>query len=237
MYAFQKCQCPECTKPAITLYDDDGKIMDAPNWCYEHSPDKDFVRENIRKYLQSHQRIIGMNAEGLKIENWNISGKRFYGCNFQHCTFANLHGDNLRLRMCMLDFSVFTDCSFLHGNTQFCSFAGSKFVHVLFTNSDLIHNNFNGITSYQCSFDDSDLYNSRFIKAMLINTSMNNCNLKKTVFYESMREGVGFKLSNTRESLIDRNKGGLMGDFGIRYKDMDDEFTPREDDDKKEVFL
>ncbi|MBQ1727726.1 MAG: pentapeptide repeat-containing protein, partial [Treponema sp.] len=141
MYAFHKCQCPECTKPAITLYDDDGKIMDAPNWCYEHSPDKDFVRENLRKYLQSHDRIIGMNAEGLKIENWNISGKRFYGCNFQHCTFANLHGDNLRLRMCMLDFSVFTDCSFLHGNTQFCSFAGSKFVHVLFTNSDMIHNN------------------------------------------------------------------------------------------------
>ena len=51
--------------------------MDAPNWCYEHSPDKDFVRENIRKYLQSHDRIIGMNAEGLKIENWNISGKRY----------------------------------------------------------------------------------------------------------------------------------------------------------------
>ena len=237
MYAFQKCQCPECTKPAITLYDDDGKIMDAPNWCYEHSPDKDFVRENIRKYLQSHDRIIGMNAEGLKIENWNISGKRFYGCNFQHCTFANLHGDNIRLRMCMLDFSVFTDCSFLHGNTQFCSFAGSKFVHVLFTNSDMIHNNFNGITAYQCSFDDSDLYNSRFIKAMLINTSMNNCNLKKTVFYESMREGVGFKLSNTRESLLDRNKGGLMGDFGIQYQDMDDVLMPRNEDDQKEVFL
>jgi uncharacterized protein YjbI with pentapeptide repeats len=237
MYAFQKCQCPECTKPAITLYDDDGKIMDAPNWCYEHSPDKDFVRENIRKYLQSHDRIIGMNAEGLKIENWNISGKRFYGCNFQHCTFANLHGDNIRLRMCMLDFSVFTDCSFLHGNTQFCSFAGSKFVHALFTNSDMIHNNFNGITAYQCSFDDSDLYNSRFIKAMLINTSMNNCNLKKTVFYESMREGVGFKLSNTRESLLDRNKGGLMGDFGIQYQDMDDVLMPRNEDDQKEVFL
>ena len=237
MYAFHKCQCPECTKPAITLYDDDGKIMDAPNWCYEHSPDKDFVRENLRKYLQSHDRIIGMNAEGLKIENWNISGKRFYGCNFQHCTFANLHGDNIRLRMCMLDFSVFTDCSFLHGNTQFCSFAGSKFVHVLFTNSDMIHNNFNGITAYQCSFDDSDLYNSRFIKAMLINTSMNNCNLKKTVFYESMREGVGFKLSNTRESLLDRNKGGLMGDFGIQYQDMDDVLMPRNEDDQKEVFL
>ena len=101
----------------------------------------------------------------------------------------------------------------------------------------MIHNNFNGITAYQCSFDDSDLYNSRFIKAMLINTSMNNCNLKKTVFYESMREGVGFKLSNTRESLLDRNKGGLMGDFGIQYQDMDDVLMPRNEDDQKEVFL
>ena len=85
---------------------------------------------------------------------------------------------------------------------------------MVLTGSDLIHNNFNGITAYQCSFDNSDLYNSRFIKAILMNTSMQDCNLKKTIFYDSARENVSFKLSNTREALIDRNKGGLIGDLG-----------------------
>ena len=60
----------------------------------------------------------------------------------------------------------------------------------------------------------SDLYNSRFIKAILINTSMSNCNLKKTAFYESAREGVSLKLSNTREALMDRSKGGMIGELG-----------------------
>ena len=91
----------------------------------------------------------------------------------------------------------------------------------------MIHNNFNGITAYQCSFDDSDLYNTRFIKSILMNASMKNCNLKKTVFYESSRDGMSFKMSNTKEALIDRTRGGLMGDFEEQFD--------YEDEDQKEL--
>ena len=52
-----------------------------------------------------------------------------------------------------------------------------------------------------------------------MNTSMQDCNLKKTIFYNSAREKVSFKLSNTREALIDRNKGGLIEDFSITGED------------------
>ena len=127
------------------------------------------------------------------------------------------------LALSMFDFSTFSDCSFTQSNIQFSSFSGSKLVHATFTGSDLIHNNFNGITSYQSSFDDSDLYNSRFIKAILINTSMINCNLKKAAFYEAAWEGVSFKLSNTREALIDRRKGGMIGEIGSNFDDAGDE--------------
>lgn len=91
-------------------------------------------------------------------------------------------------------------------------------VHAIFTGSDLIQNNFNGITAYQSSFDDSDLYNSRFIKAVLINTSMINCNLKKVAFYESAREGVSFKLSNTREALLDKKMKGRSGLYSFEIE-------------------
>jgi uncharacterized protein YjbI with pentapeptide repeats len=63
--------------------------------------------------------------------------------------------------------------------------------------------------AYQSSFDDSDLYSSRFIKAILMNTSMKNCNLKKTVFYSSVRERVSFRLSNTREALLQKDEDAL----------------------------
>ena len=52
------------------------------------------------------------------------------------------------------------------------------------------------------SFDDSDLFNSRFIASTLIDTSFRNCNLKRTLFYDTKRTNVSFKMSNTREALF-----------------------------------
>ena len=74
----------------------------------------------------------------------------------------------------------------------------------------MIQDNFNGIKAYQSSFDDSDLFNSRFIMASLVDTSMQNCNLKHTLFYNSKRTNVSFKMSNTREALFDRKGSALQ---------------------------
>ena len=221
MYQLNRCQCPGCKKPSLSNFDAEGNILETPGFCLEHTPNKAEQIHCIRKYVLEHDKIVGLNAPEIKIENIDLANKKFYGCNLQHATFTNVHANGMRARMCMMDFATITDTDFLSTNIQFSSFSGSKFVHVLFTGSDLIHNNFNGITAYQSSFDDSDLYNSRFIKAILINTSMKNCNLKKAVFYDSVREGVSFKLSNTREALADRRKGGLMGDIEAQFLDDD----------------
>jgi hypothetical protein len=36
----------------------------------------------------------------------------------------------------------------------------------------------------------------------LTDTSFRNCNLKKSLFYDSKRSNVSFKMSNTREALF-----------------------------------
>ena len=239
MYLTNFCKHRGCTHLALSKIEQ-GKLIESGDYCLEHTHDSARAAHDILCYIQEHDKIVGLNACGIEFStdgNFDLSNKRFYGCNFMHCIFRGFNSRKMRSRMTTFDFSIFSDCNLLESNMQFTSFAGCKFVHVLFTGSEMIQNNFEGLESFQSSFDDSDLYNSRFIKAMLINTSMNNCNLKKTVFYESMREGVGFKLSNTRESLLDRNKGGLMGDFGIQYQDMDDVLMPRNEDEQKEVFL
>lgn len=213
MFISNKCQCSGCNNAALSIIRDDEIISDQPGYCFEHIQDKKSYLASLSTYVKSHDKIVGLCACGITVNEMDLSNKRFYGCNFQHVLFSNVHAENMRLRMCMMDFSTFTDCNFVNSNIQFSSFGGAKLVHVVLTGSDLIHNNFNGITAYQCSFDNSDLYNSRFIKSILMNTSMKDCNLKKTIFYDSARENVSFKLSNTKEALVNRNKGGIIASF------------------------
>ena len=205
MFTTNVCQAEGCTNAALSVIKGDH-LISAPGFCLEHTADKEAATSAIAQYIASHDQIVGLQACGIRLQGIDLSAKRFYGCTFQHSSFANVHSNGLRLKLCVFDFSTFTDCDMINSNIQFCSFAGSKFIHAVLTGSDLIQSNYNGITAYQCSFDDSDLYNSRFIRAILMNTSMKNCNLKKTVFYNSAREHVSFKLSNTRESLIMRNQ-------------------------------
>ncbi|WP_375294134.1 pentapeptide repeat-containing protein, partial [Klebsiella pneumoniae] len=63
----------------------------------------------------------------------DLTDKKFYGCNFQHCFFIGIKAKNLRSRVCSFDFALFTDCNLLNSNIQYASFAGAKFIHVLFT--------------------------------------------------------------------------------------------------------
>ncbi len=189
-----------CQRPALSLIDEAGNITNRPNYCLKHATDAEKAKDAIYEYIRKHQKIVGLNACGLTFTDIDLTDKRFYGCNFQYCTFSTLHSEFFRSRMTFFDFSLFSDCNLLKSNLQFSSFAGATFSHVLFTGSDLVHNNFSGITAYQSSFDDSDLYNSRFIYARLIDTSFRNCNIKKTIFHNIEQQNISFKLSNTREA-------------------------------------
>ena len=210
MYSQNNCMEPGCYNTALSSFSVDNEIFEIPGYCHEHIHDKEKIKETIYNYINSHSKIVGLNAAGITFENIDLTDKKFYGCNFMHCKFINLHSTGFRSRMSMFDFSIFSDCNLLQSNIQFTSFAGSTFSHTLFTGSDMIQDNFCGIQSYQSSFDDSDLYNSRFAKAKLIDTSFRNCNVKKTVFRYIEMQNVLFKYSNTREAIFDDEQSSFF---------------------------
>lgn len=210
MFSQNNCIEPGCTHIALTSFNADKEITEKPGYCLEHTPDKEKIRQEIYDYINTHSKIVGLNAAGITFENIDLTDKRFYGCNFMHCKFINLHSTGFRSRMSMFDFAIFSDCNLLQSNMQFTSFAGSIFSHTLFTESDMIQDNFNGIQAYQSSFDDSDLYNSRFFRAKLIDTSFRNCNVKKTMFKQIEQQNVLFKHSNTREAIFDEEQSALF---------------------------
>jgi len=202
MFTQNKCLVHYCRNLAISTFDEQGNLTDEKNYCLDHLPNPGKAKEDIYKYIDEHEIIVGLNACGLIFSNNDFSNKKFFGCNFTNCTFTNVHSTNLLLRMCMFDFASLNDCTLIQSKTIFTSFSGATFTHTLFTSSDIIQNNFNGLKAFQSSFDDSDLFSSRFITAQLVDTSFRNCNLKKTLFYNTVRSNVSFKMSNTREALF-----------------------------------
>lgn len=210
MFQQNKCQQDGCDKMALTVFNYYGEIAEGKNFCLEHSPNPEKAKEEIYNYINQHQKIVGLNASGITFEDIDLTDKRFYGCNFQHCKFVNLQSTKFRSRMSMFDYSVFADCNMLECNMQFTSFGGCIFSHILFTGSNIIHDNFCGAQAYQSSFDDSDLYNSRFVHAKLVDTSFRNCNIKNTMFVNVEKQNVLFNLSNLREAILDERESELF---------------------------
>jgi uncharacterized protein YjbI with pentapeptide repeats len=205
MFTMNNCEYPSCRKAALTYFDGDKQIQPGNGYCLEHCQNLQEAQEEICKYVDSHEKIVGLCATEIHFENMDLTNKKFYGCNFQHCTFSNIHSEGLRIRMSFFDFAIFSDCNLIASNIMFTSMGGCIFSHALITNSDLIQNNFCGISAYQSSFDDSDLYNSRFMVTKLINTSFRNCNLKGVNFTKMEQENVSFKMSNTREAIFSKD--------------------------------
>ena len=197
-------------KIALSKIDENGNLTEQGEYCFKHIPDQNKATAEIYDYIKKHDKIVSLNAAGLTFTDIDLTNKRFYGCCFQHCFFRGIHSTGFRCRMSSFDFAIFSDCNLIKSNMQFTSFAGAKFIHVLFTGSDMIQDNFCGLSSFQSSFDDSDLYNSRFIRADLVDTSFRNCNVKKTIFYDINQKNVSFKLSNTNEAVFDEKGSALF---------------------------
>lgn len=212
MFTQNKCLVKYCTNNALSNFNENGTLTDEKGYCLDHIPNPGKLKDQIYNYIKKNEKIIGLNANGLIFSDIDFSNKQFIGCNFSHCTFTNLHAENTKTHLCIFDYAFFYDCNMIHNNLLFSSYAQCTFMHTLFTSSDVVQINFNGVKSYQSSFDDSDLFCSQFIKATLVDTSFRNCNLKKCSFINSTRKNVSFKMSNTREAIF--NKVGTVLETG-----------------------
>ena len=142
MFSHELCSKQGCHKLALSRFNEKGELVTTESFCLDHYENLEEFKHQLIEYINKEEKIVGLSAYGLRFDNLDLSEKRFYGCNFQHCTFTNIHSENFRSRISAFDFSIFSDCNLINSNIQFASFAGAKFSHVLFTNSDLVQNNF-----------------------------------------------------------------------------------------------
>jgi uncharacterized protein YjbI with pentapeptide repeats len=131
-----------------------------------------------------------------------LAGKRFHNCRFSRAQLKDADLSDSVFRMCFFDFAGFDRVRLHHINVQCSVFAGASLNECDFSDSDILHTNFNGIHARETSFNDSDLYFSRYVQAQLQSVSFIDCNLKKVQFIRAELERVSFKYSNFEEAVF-----------------------------------
>jgi len=193
MFDFNRCAAPGCEAVALS----------GGNRCAVHALDPALAARTLAELLSASGPIKSVNAAGLRFEGLDLSGRRFYACSFSQATLRNVTFSGCTFRMCFFDFASIDSCDFSGIDAQFCSFAGAKLLNASFENSELVHNNFDGIVASYCTFNYSNLYNSRLILAELEKVDFIDCNLKRSFIIPAKEVDVSWRLSNTQEAIRD----------------------------------
>ena len=193
VFDFTRCSTPGCDATALS-----GEMH-----CATHYSDCTGYTDRVLAGIEGMDTIKNLNIAGLRFQAMDFSGKKFYSCSFSRGIFKNVTFSGCVFRMCFFDFCDMDSCDFSGIDAQFCSFAGSRMLNGSFENSELIHNNFDGIRASSCTFNYSNLYNSRFIMAEFDKTDFMDCNMKKAFFVGINEKDVSWKFSNVEEAIRD----------------------------------
>ena len=69
MFSLNTCLEPGCCKNSLSSFNSNGEIIEVPGYCLDHTADKESVKQKIYDYINTHDKIIGLDASGLLFEN------------------------------------------------------------------------------------------------------------------------------------------------------------------------
>lgn len=190
MFSLRRCAIDGCHHYAY----------DHQRYCYHHSPDQAAILAQAQALLLGDDNFSDLSISEAHFFQITAPAKRITGSNLAWCTFTDVDFSTLAMANCFFDFCLFERCRFTGVDVRYTVFAGSRFLDCDLSDSIYIHSNFSGITSERTSFSGCDLYYSTFNAAILINSSFEDCNLKKTDLRHTQRRGVSFRYSNWEEA-------------------------------------
>ena len=198
MFSLNKCASPGC--PAFA-YKDTG-------YCYHHNPEKEAILASLIKQLEEASTVRDVsivNAEVIGVKagkGGTIMASNFSFTVFEDCTF-----ESMAIIESFFDYCIFSRCRFISCDIRYSVFAGSMFASSSITDSTVIHNNFMGIEAADSDFSSNDFYFSSFSLSKMQDTSLEDCNLKRTNFRSCITKNVSFRYSNPEEAFFRKDEG------------------------------
>ena len=168
--------------------------------CAAHCADRSAYQAEVTALLNGSRRLEGLNLAGVSCRGLDLRDRELIGCRFSGAVWDNVCLDGAHLHHSFLDFATLRDCS-LRGVTATLSvFAGAVISASQFGQSDLMRNNFVGLTCTDTSFRGSDLSSCRFTGGLLERVDFQDCNLYHVHFETAQLKDVNLRYSNTEEA-------------------------------------
>jgi len=165
-------------------------------------PSRPVTAERLKALLSRFETVMDLNMPGLELDELEIRGNAFYGCNFATVTQTGGEVADCNFELCFFPFSSLSGVTFVNVKMKNCVFGATRFTDTLFRGSNVIQCNFNGIQASSLVFDDCDLLHTRFDTAVLRHTRFENCNLKETRFLRTDTQQVEFRYSNQEDAVF-----------------------------------
>ena len=75
MFSLNKCLVRACHNLSISTIGEDGNIAEDKSYCLDHSPNPGKIQQDIFKYINTHEKIVGLNASGMTFLNMDLSAR------------------------------------------------------------------------------------------------------------------------------------------------------------------
>ena len=200
MFPFTLCKEPDCQAFAAT-----GR-----EYCYHHLPDvqKKAILDEVVGKLENSGKLSDLSLVNIEIRGIKErKGTKISGCNFSFSVFEDCDFSDGLIISSFFDYCIFSRCRFISCDIRYSVFAGSMFASSSITDSTVIHNNFMGIEAADSDFSSNDFYFSSFSLSKMQDTSLEDCNLKRTNFRAAMTKNVSFRYSNPEEAFFRKEEG------------------------------
>lgn len=193
MFSLKKCIEPGCN--AFTF--------DGHDYCFHHSENKEKLYSETVRMLTRSREFRNISIVAAPFRNQKVKkNMKIIGSNFSFGVFENCIFDSVSLYSVFFDYCVFRSCVFRNCDIRYAIFSGSSFTDTVISNSNAIYSNFMGINAEDCDFSLNDFYYTNFSLSKLVDTSLDDCNLKRTSFRSCITKGVTFRYSNPEEAFF-----------------------------------
>ena len=71
MFSLAMCSKSGCQKTALSSFDENGELIEGNSFCFDHHPNLTGLHSQICHYIETHDKIVGMNASGIHFDNEN----------------------------------------------------------------------------------------------------------------------------------------------------------------------